>query len=181
MSNYRRPKLSGGLFFFTLVTFKRRPLFKDQICRKALKDSIKKVREKYPFEIKAWVLLPEHIHCIWQLPENEDDVSMRWRLIKSSFTRIIKKIYYKEELETESRKKRKESTIWQRRYWEHQIRDQEDYNNHIDYIHYNPVKHKLVKNVKDWEYSTFHGFVRNDIYREDWGGIVGTSNIDFGE
>ncbi len=139
------------------------------------------VREKYPFEIKAWVLLPEHIHCIWQLPKKEDDMSMRWRLIKSSFTRIVKKKYHNEELETESRKKRKESTIWQRRYWEHQIRDQEDYNNHIDYIHYNPVKHKLVKNVKDWEYSTFHKFVRNDIYRKDWGGIDKISNMDFGE
>ncbi len=160
-----------GICFSLLVTFRRRPLFKDQFCRTALRDSIKLVRNKYPLKIDAWVLLPDHFHCLWTLPNKDDDVALRWRIIKSSFTRKVKPLFHKEEWMSSSRIKRKESTIWQRRFWEHRIEGQEDYNNHFDYIHYNPVKHRLVKNVKDWEFSTFHKVVKERIYTSDWGGI----------
>jgi putative transposase len=129
------------------------------------------VKNKYPFKIEAWVLLPDHLHCIWKLPEKDKDFALRWRLIKSSFTRIIKPLFHKEEWTNSSRTKRKESTIWQRRFWEHQIKYQKDFNNHFDYIHYNPVKHKLVKNVEDWKFSTFHRFVKKGIYAHGWGYI----------
>jgi putative transposase len=171
MPNYRRYREAGNIFFFTLVTFKRRPLFKDKFCRIALRDSINFVRNKYPFEIEAWVLMPDHLHYLWTLPNKDNDISLRWRIIKSSFTRKVKPLFHEEEWMNNSRIKRKESTIWQRRFWEHQIEDQKDYNNHFDYIHFNPVKHKLVKSVADWEFSTFHRFIKDGIYPHDWGGL----------
>ncbi|MCP3923473.1 MAG: transposase [Desulfobacterales bacterium] len=180
MPNYRRYREAGNLYFFTLVTFRRRPLFKDPFCRNALRESINFVRNKYLFKIEAWVLLPDHMHCLWALPDNDRDVALRWRIIKSTFTRKVKHLFHKDEWMNNSRRKRNESTIWQRRFWEHRIEDQENYNNHFDYIHYNPVKHKLVKNVKDWEFSTFHRNVEEGIYSPDWGGID-LDPDDFGE
>ncbi len=182
MSNYRRAELSGGMFFFTVVTFRRRKLFNQAESRKILRESIILVRQKYPFAINAWVLLPEHIHCIWTLPEQDSDFSIRWALIKSNFSKQIKPLYHKAEWMTPSKQKHRESTIWQRRFWEHQIRDEHDYRTHINYIHYNPVKHGLVTRVRDWPYSTFHRYVRQGIYSENWGsGLTEYPSQNFGE
>ena len=109
------------------------------------------------------------MHCIWTLPKNDSDYSKRWGMIKAGFTKQIQQLL-PEMTVSDSRKNKHEASVWQRRFWEHEIRDQNDLNNHIDYIHYNPVKHGLVKYVKDWPFSTFHRYVKEGIYPEDWGG-----------
>lgn len=129
------------------------------------------------------MLLPEHIHCIWALPEGDDDFSTRWGLIKAGFSKKAKGLFHRDEWMTDSKRKYRESTIWQRRFWEHLIREQDDLRRHIDYLHFNPVKHGLVKCVKDWPYSTFHRFVKNGFYPQDWGGddTEDSKDVDFGE
>ncbi len=182
MPNYRRAFLPGGTFFFTVVTFHRRKLFNRPECRLALRESIDRVRKKYPFSIDAWVLLPEHMHCIWTLPKGDANYSGRWGQIKSGFSKRTKKKFHKPEWVNASKQKHRETTIWQRRFWEHLIRDDEDYRIHMDYIHYNPVKHELVKQVKDWPYSTFHRYVKKGIYPGDWGNKpMPISDYDIGE
>jgi putative transposase len=106
----------------------------------------------------AWVLLPDHLHCVWTLPENDNDFSTRWNIIKKRFTQAAKTTLHQAEFMNKSKHKHRESTIWQRRFWEHQIRDDEDYRYHIQYTHYNPVKHGLVNNPYDWQYSTIHRY-----------------------
>lgn len=134
------------------------------------------VRASHPFEIEAWVLLPDHIHCIWQLPEGDRDYSMRWGLIKKEFTKRTKGLVGTAH-PTISRERHREGTVWQRRFWEHQIRDEKDFSVHFDYIHYNPVKHGLARSPKDWLYSTFHRYVKAGVYAMEWG----MSEIDFPE
>jgi len=112
------------------------------------------------------------MHCIWTLPEGDSNYSGRWSMIKSGFSMRTKKNLHKPEWINASRQKYRETTIWQRRFWEHLIRDDEDYRIHMDYIHYNPVKHELVKQVKNWPYSTFHRYVKKGIYSENWGNKV---------
>ncbi len=182
MPNYRRAFLPGGTFFFTVVTFQRRKLFERSECRLVLRETIERVRQKHPFFIDAWVLLPEHMHCIWTLPEGDSNYSGRWSMIKSGFSMRTKKNLHKPEWINASRQKHRESTIWQRRFWEHLIRDDEDYRIHVDYIHYNPVKHELVKQVKNWPYSTFHRYVKKGIYSENWGNkAMPALDYDIGE
>jgi putative transposase len=170
MSRYRRAKQEGGTFFFTVVTYRRRHLFDQPVARHVLREVIQKVREKHPFLIDAWVLLPDHLHCIWTLPLDDYNYSLRWNLIKSTFSRESKLLYHDLECSSDSRRVRREAAIWQRRFWEHQIRDDQDYRIHVDYIHYNPVKHGWVTRVKEWPFSTFHRFVSAKIYPENWGG-----------
>lgn len=129
-----------------------------------LREAFRQIRNDHPFNIDAIVILPEHLHCIWQLPADDNDYSTRWRLIKSKFSMSIAK----EERISVSRKRKSERGIWQRRYWEHCIRDEWDYQNHLDYIHYNPVKHGYVQLVKDWPYSSFHQCVKSGMYPENW-------------
>jgi putative transposase len=169
MSNYRRNYVPGATYFFTLVTFRRQYLFHHELARHFLNQAIVKTRQNYPFSIEAWVLLPEHFHCILTLPENDNNFSIRWNLIKSRFSKSVKPIFHRADWMTDSKIKHRETTIWQRRFWEHQIRDEKDYNNHLDYIHYNPVKHGLVKPVKDSPYSTFHNYVKKGFYPDSWG------------
>jgi putative transposase len=128
------------------------------------------VTNRFPFETIAVCLLPEHLHCIWRLPEGDANYAMRWREIKSRFTRR-----YLEEVgpggeRNDSRQKRKEAAIWQRRFWEHTIESEDDLEEHMDYIHYNPVKHGLVERATDWPYSSFLRYVKVGIYDEDWQG-----------
>ena len=170
MSNYRRPHLSGGTYFITQVTYQRVPWLCSNIGRKALREAIEKVREKHPFTIEAFVLLPDHFHCLLTLPHDDSDFSVRLRLIKTYVTK-----YYGQQLGikigiSQSRQKRKESNLWQRRFWEHLIRNEQDFASHCDYIHHNPVHHKLCENPTDWEYSTIHRFIALGIYYSDWGG-----------
>ena len=170
MSHYRRAIVPGGTFFFTVVTYRRQPILCDAPIRAALRDAIGKVRRSKPFAIDAWVLMPDHLHCVWTLPPGDHDFSGRWSLIKRGVSRAIGRQYRRPELLGASKLKHRESTIWQRRFWEHRIRDDEDMRRHIDYLHFNPVKHGLVANVADWPHSTFHRFDANGIYPVNWAG-----------
>jgi len=131
-----------------------------------LRDSVRRVRKLYPFHIHGWVVLPEHLHCVMELPPQDADFATRWRLIKMAFSKAIP---YTERLSA-VRARRGERGIWQRRYWEHLIRDEADYRAHMDYVHINPVKHGLVERVADWPYSTFHRLVADGVYPPDWAG-----------
>ncbi|VVS95272.1 REP-associated tyrosine transposase [Desulfoluna spongiiphila] len=169
MSDYRRAKEAGGTYFFTVATYRRQPILCAEDVRNALRDGINHARHNHPFTIDAWVLLPDHLHCIWTLPEGDADFSLRWAMIKRFVTKTCGATRQRNEWMGESKKRRHESTIWQRRFWEHQIRDSHDLERHMDYLHYNPVKHNLVSRVSDWPWSTFHSYARQSIYPQDWG------------
>jgi putative transposase len=182
MPNYRRANAKGGTYFFTVVTYRRQKFLCNENVRNALRDGIRDTQTTHPFTIDAWVLLPDHLHCIWTLPPNDANFGTRWAMIKRFVTKQCGPSLYRDEWMTQSKLRRKESTIWQRRFWEHQIRDERDYERHMDYIHYNPVKHGYVENVRDWPHSTFHRYVRDGVYAEDWGSAAMTSFRDgFGE
>ena len=166
MSNYRRDFTKGGLYFFTIALKDRS---KDYLIRyiEEFRQAYKITQERYPFETVAICILPDHFHLLMQLPEKDDNYSVRIGLLKSQFTRLLPEHCRKISM---SDQKQGDAGIWQRRFWEHLIRDDEDLANHWDYIYYNPVKHRYVTNVKDWEYSSFHRDVKLGIYPEDWGG-----------
>ena len=174
---YRRAKVKGGSYFFTVVTFNRLKIFAIPKNVDLLKSSILKVMQRHPFKIQAFVLLPDHLHCIWTLPPQDSDFSTRWRLIKSNFSRkfdhnSVSRVDGRTptmDVYLASRRMKKEKSVWQRRFWEHLIRNQEDLNRHIEYIHYNPVKHGLANAPADWEYSSFRRFVNKGIYDKGWG------------
>ena len=168
MSRYRRSPTRGATFFFTVATYRRRPLLTDARVRSALREAIAEVRNSLPFEIDAWVLLPDHLHAIWTLPENDVDYGKRWGLIKARVSRECRDFADVEASRSHSRIKRREIDFWQRRFWEHQIRDDRDFERHVDYIHHNPIKHGLVERVTEWPYSTFHRYVDSGIYPDDW-------------
>ncbi|HEY9032846.1 MAG TPA: transposase [Pseudomonadales bacterium] len=174
MSRYIRCRQAGGRFFFTVVAEQRRPIFTNAAFRQALHDSIVTLRRQQAFEVNAWVLLPDHMHCIWTLPENDTDYSSRWGKIKAGVSKRIGAVV------TARPGRRYESGIWQRRFWEHRIRDDSDYQRHMDYLLFNPVKHGLVARVADWPYSSFHRLVRDGVYPLDWAGVC-TMDGDFGE
>ena len=169
MPEYRRSLIPGGSFIFTLVTYSRAPLFSNPQARNLLHSAWVKVQTNHPFTIDAVCLLPEHIHCIWTLPEGDVDYSTRWKEIKRTFTLAYLAEIGPGAMRNESRQAHGEAAIWQRRFWEHTLRDEQDYNRHVDYIHYNPVKHGLVKRVQDWPWSSFHRFVEMGYYEKDWG------------
>ena len=165
MPNYRRANFPGGYYFFTVVTYQRRKLFVTEFSRECLRKAITGTRIRRPFEIIAFCLLPQHLHCIWKLPEGDADFSTRWASIKGCFSReYLRKSRLALAPPSNSRKRKGEVAIWQRRYWEHQIRDENDLQRHFDYIHYNPVKHNLVKKVDDWPWSTYHRYLKQGFY-----------------
>ncbi|HJW57753.1 MAG TPA: transposase [Burkholderiaceae bacterium] len=168
MSNYRRANVAGGTYFFTVNTFRRIPVLTEAPVRAALRDAIRRAKETHPFQIEAWVLLPDHLHCIWTLPAGDADFSTRWSKIKRDVSQECGASFGVQEL-SDSRNRRHESGLWQRRFWEHQIRDDADFARHADYIHWNPVKHGLVGRACEWPYSTFHRFARDGVYPQDWG------------
>jgi putative transposase len=173
MPHYGRAYIPGGSFFFTVALLERRQhLLTDNIT--ALRESFRSVRAKYPFRIDAMVVLPEHLHCIWTLPTGDADFSTRWRLIKGRFARAI----VPGELRSSRRVQKGERGIWQRRFWEHVIRDEQDFATHVDYIHYNPVRHGWAQRVSDWPHSSFHRYARLGIYPEDWAAPVGSLELD---
>ena len=151
---YRRANVHGGCYFFTLVTERRRKLFINDTNVDLLRQAFRHVMDKRPFIMDAVVILPEHLHCIWTLPPDDSDFSTRWRLIKTWFTKHCND-KYKMKPNT-SRLIKKEQVIWQRRYWEHVISDDLDFEHHVNYIHYNPVKHQYVKKPSDWRDSSIH-------------------------
>ena len=168
MSNYRRPYINGGTYFITQVTYQRQHWLCSEIGRMALREALQHVRQQYPFEINPIVLLPDHFHTLWTLPSDDSNFSLRMRLIKRYVTK-----YYGTKLEveldiSESRIARKEGNLWQRRFWEHLIRDETDFANHCDYIHYNPVRHGLCDRPQSWNFSSIHRFMQMGIYSLDW-------------
>lgn len=177
MSNYRRARTEGGTYFFTVVTYRRQQFLCDENVWHALRKAIRDTRATHPFHIDAWVLLPDHLHCIWTLPPDDANFGVRWAMIKRAVTKQCGPHLYRDDWMNHSKRRRKESTLWQRRFWEHQIRDDWDYENHMNYLHYNPVKHGYVQKVSDWPYSTFHRYVQQGIYDENWGGM-NTVTID---
>ena len=170
MSRYRRSNVAGATYFFTVVAYRRQPILTDDAFRRALHDAILRVRARYPFTVDAWVLLPDHLHAIWTLPAGDADFGVRWGWIKRLVTRAVAADYERADWQDASRLARRESTIWQRRFWEHQIRNDADYAAHMDYVHFNPVKHGLVGRVADWPHSTFHRLVKAGVYPPDWAG-----------
>jgi putative transposase len=176
MSEYVRYRVPGGCYFFTVnLLERRRYLLTEHID--LLREAFRRTMEKTHFHIDAIVILPEHIHCIWTLPPGDDDFSGRWRAIKKHFSKNLPKT----ERLSATRRRRHERGIWQRRFWEHVIRDERDYENHANYIHYNPVKHGWVTRCRDWPHSTFQRFVARGVYPMDWGDEVMEFDGDFGE
>ncbi|MGO8754265.1 MAG: REP-associated tyrosine transposase [Gallionellaceae bacterium] len=159
MSEYRRAFLAGGCYFFTVVTHERRPWLTGESAIERLRQAFRRVMEDRPFAIEAIVILPDHLHCIWQLPKGDNDFPERWRQIK----RFVS-VGMKSPLNA-----RREKTLWQRRYWEHLLRNEEDWRHHMDYIHYNPVKHGYSKRPVDWPYSSFRQAVARGWYEASWG------------
>ncbi|MEW6648545.1 MAG: transposase [Pseudomonadota bacterium] len=133
-----------------------------------LRAVINKVKARHSFAIVAMVVLPEHLHAVWRLPPEDADYPLRWSLIKAGFSRLLDKT----ESIGASRQARRERGIWQRRYWEHQIRDADDLARHVDYVHYNPVKHGWVSCAADWPHSTLHGYIERGMVAADWGGGI---------
>ncbi len=177
MTNYRRYRIKGGTCFFTVNLQDRRS---DLLTKyiETLRQALHTVKTHHPFTIDAMAVLPDHLHCIFTLPEYDNDYSLRWRQIKSAFSRHLPKT----EPRSQSRINKHERGIWQRRFWEHVIRDGQDFRTHVDYIHFNPVKHGLVDQVIKWPYSSFHKYVERSIYPHDWGsGQVMESMPETGE
>jgi len=173
---YRRSDAAGGTYFFT-VNLAERGL--DTLVRHIddLRAVMGKVKQAHPFAIVAMVMLPEHLHAIWRLPPGDADYPLRWSQIKAGFSRRL----VKDERIRASRQAKRERGIWQRRYWEHQIRDEDDLARHVDYIHYNPVKHGWVSNPVDWPHSTLHAYIERGVVMPDWGGSVNEGANGYGE
>jgi putative transposase len=180
MPEYHRSLVKGGTFFFTVVTYRRQRILTVEESRKTLHMVWTNAMEEYPFTTDAVCLLPDHLHCIWTLPEGDSDYSSRWNAIKRLFTQSYIKMTGLDDKQNESHAKRNEAAVWQRRFWEHTIRDEADFHRHLDYIHFNPVKHNLVKNVSDWPWSSFHRYVKMGYYESHWGGSVGEDITSMG-
>ncbi|WP_029920903.1 REP-associated tyrosine transposase [Nevskia soli] len=173
---YRRNRVEGGTYFFT-VTLRDRSSRLLVDCISQLRTAYAQAQKRLPFETVAIVILPDHLHAIWALPAEDSDYSGRWRLIKASFSRSVAKAGL-----AERRAGTAGYDLWQSRFWEHTIRDDDDLKRHVDYIHYNPVKHGLVTKAADWPHSSFHGFVERGELSTDWAGDL--SSVDgmvFGE
>ncbi len=161
---YRRADITGGTYFFTVnLAERKKTLLIDEIF--LLREAMNAVKRKHPFQLDAMVIMPNHLHAIWTLPPSDNDYATRWMLIKANFSRGL----LKAERISDSRKAKGERGIWQRRYWEHLIRDERDFKQHVDYIHYNPVKHGYVKQAAEWEYTTIHQYIAKGLINRSWG------------
>ncbi len=156
MSSYKRIYISDHYYFFTAVTHKRTPIFKSPDHVQLLRDAFRYVKERRSFDLLAASVMPDHIHCIWRMPEGDSNYSVRWQMLKTAFSRKI-------------RKKHPGKKVWQPRFWEHVIRNEKDLIRHLDYIHYNPVKHGLCRSPCDWQYSSFQRYLKAGFYEPDWG------------
>jgi putative transposase len=154
MANYIRPRATGASVFFTVALEQRgAALLVDHVAR--LREAVAVTKAERPFEIQAWVVLPDHLHCVWTLPGGDGDFSTRWRLIKARFSRALPAGHLRR-----SHVARQERGIWQRRFWEHHIRDQSDMAAHVRYCWTDPVKHGLVDCPRQWPYSSIHRDLR---------------------
>lgn len=170
MSEYRRARIPGGTYFFTVVTYNRLPILTKETSRTILHNAWIDTCQRFPFETIAICLLPDHLHCIWKLPENDANYSIRWKEIKRLFTKNHLQEIGPGEKRNLSRQNRGEAAIWQRRFWEHTLIDEIDLETHIDYIHYNPIKHGYVEKTSAWPWSSFARFVEKGIYDPEWVG-----------
>jgi putative transposase len=176
MPYYRRTRVPGGSFFFTVVTERRQRILTEDAVRLALREAIQAVRRARPFRIEGWVLLPDHLHAIWTMPPDDDDYATRWRLIKGRVTHQLGTTCCDSAVMTARRRTKRQGGIWQNRYWERRLRDENDMARHLDYLHGNPVKHGLVRRVVDWRWSSFHRYLAAGLYPADWGAVDGGSN-----
>jgi putative transposase len=175
MVRYRRNVVPGGTYFFTVTLADRTSSsLIDHIDM--LRSAFRAARQQHPFAIDAVVILPDHLHAVWTLPADDADFSGRWRRIKSNFTRRLVAAGVSVERHLNG-----DYALWQRRYWEHTIRNERDFERHVDYVHFNPVKHGLVSRVRDWPHSSFHTYVRRGDLPMDWSGDVVESKMNFGE
>jgi putative transposase len=174
---YRRSDTKGGTYFFTVnLADRKKTLLTDEIDK--FRSSLYKVKENHPFQLNAMVVLPDHLHALLTLPVNDKDYSTRWALIKAGFSRQLPKT----DRVNKSRKSKGERGIWQRRFWEHLIRDEYDYETHFNYIHYNPVKHRYAARAVDWPYSTIHTYISKGVLGNDWGSCIDeTPELQLGE
>jgi putative transposase len=175
MVRYRRNFVPGGTYFFTVTLADRTSsALVDHIS--TLRMAFRIARQERPFAIEAIVILPDHLHAIWTLPSGDYDFSSRWKRIKAHFThRLVAGGV------PINRHRNGEYLLWQRRFWEHTIRNETDFERHVDYVHFNPLKHKLVTRVGEWPYSSFHLYVRRGLLPANWAGEVEDSARDFGE
>ena len=175
MPDYRRNRVAGGTYFFTVALADRRS---DLLIREiaALRAAVARTRRLHPFHIEAWVVLPDHMHAVWTLPEGDAAFSTRWALIKRFFSASIPR----GEARSASRVAKGERGLWQRRFWEHTVRDPDDFARHVDYVHFNPVKHGLTASAADWPYSTFQQAVARGHYPANWSHQVEDAS-EFGE
>jgi len=168
MPEYRRLDAPGATVFFTVVTEQRRPIFNDPVAVDLLRGAFRRVLADHPFTIDAIVIMPDHIHAIWTMPPGDDRFGLRWSAVKAAFTRAYLAGGGQETRRSASRKARNERGVWQRRFWDHVIRDDDDLGRHMDYVYYNPVKHGYVDCPHAWPHTSFHRHVRNGLYAKDW-------------
>ncbi len=170
MSEYRRNYVADGTFFFTAVMHRLRPILTSDVARGALRQAFSEVRGRHPFAVTAIVLLPDHLHTVWTLPESFVDYSLLWRQVKSRFTQLYLEHGGVESGVSTSRSIKGERGVWCRRFFEHTIRDERDLKRCVDYVHINPLKHRLVERVNDWPWSSFHRYAALGEYALEWGG-----------
>ena len=180
MPTYVRWRENGATYFFTVVTYRRQRILTGSLCRTLLRRAIRSAQRRYSFDVLAFVLLPDHLHCIWRLPDDDDDFPTRWRLIKAHFTHAYLARGGRDWDTTKQSQRQRRRGVWQPRYFEHRIRDEEDYVRHRDYIHLNPVKHELVDKPEDWPWTSFHRHVRLGWLDAGWPGstAVALPNIE---
>ena len=172
MPEYRRCRVPGGTYFFTVaIAERRRSLLTEHI--QALRQAFRAARTARPFVVDAIVVLPDHLHCLWTLPPGDVDYSVRWAHVKSAFSMQM----LSGERRCASRIAKRERGLWQRRFWEHWVADEDDFRRHFDYIHFNPVKHGLVANAADWPYSSFHRYLGLGVYEGGWGDMPDRSSV----
>ena len=176
MTEYRRNHAPGATYFFTIAIAERD---KDLLVRHIdlFREAVHQEKERARFNVLAMAVLPDHLHAIWRLPPGDTNYSERWRRIKAGFSKGVPR----GENISKSRSDKGERGLWQRRFWEHTIRDELDLQRHIDYVHFNPVKHGHAKCVADWPHSTFHAYVARGAYPLDWGGVTEAGNDEYGE
>jgi putative transposase len=181
MPNYRRWYVPGGTYFFTVVTHLRRPILTTDLARPILNRAVRNEMTRAPFDLTAVVLLPDHLHAIWTLLDGDADYSTRWKKIKEEFTRSYLACGGEEAPVSASRTGRQERGVWQPRFWEHVVRDEDDFKRCLDYVHWNPVKHGVVSRVKDYPWSSFRRYVELGEYDLEWGGEVEVKNLSGAE
>ncbi len=169
MPNYRRMYVPGGRYFLTLVTFHRAPIFASPENVARLRSALSTVKKEQPFEFSAGVVLPDHAHFLWSLPPGDTAFSRRVGRLKVLFTRAVRESETSLRSVVTSRQKHRESDVWHRRFWEHTIMSEDDFERHLNYIHYNPIKHRLVACPHLWPYSSFSRWVERGTYEREWG------------